>query len=456
MTTRDLSSHDKPGSIDRRDFLKTTSAAGLGAMAASAAAGPLFAMSGPPGEKVVMAVVGLNGRGTVHAQNLARIKNAELAYIVDVDSTVLAKCAAAVEKANPDAAKPKAVGDFRRVLDDKSVDGIIIATPDHWHAPMTILAVKAGKHVYLEKPTGHNPREDELVVEAAARHKRLVQTGAQRRSGPRLMEVRQQIKEGAIGTAYLARAWYANTRKGIGMGTVAPVPANLDYELWQGPAPRTPYRSNIIHYNWHWFTNWGTGEICNNGTHEIDVARWMLGVDYPTTVTSTGGRFHFKDDWQFPDTQEATFEFAGGRMIIWHGQSCNGLQMYGRSRGTTILGTEGSAVIDQDGYVIYDLKDKVVKESVAKQVGDALDTGGDDALTLLHTNNFLDSIRTGVPLNLPIEDGARTGMLCHLGTIAHQTGRKLHTDPKNGHIIGDADAMKLWGREYATGWNPVV
>jgi predicted dehydrogenase len=440
--------------LDRREFIKTTSVAGIGLMAARTSAGPLFAMAGSPADKVVIAVIGLNGRGSVHAQNLAQAPNAELAYICDVDSNVLAKCAASVAKLTTKA--PKAVGDFRKILDDTSVDAIVIATPDHWHAPMTMLATKAGKHVYVEKPSGHNPREDELIAESARTHKRLVQLGAQRRSGPHFFELIDQLKAGEIGTPYLARTWYANTRQGIGKGKPVAAPANLDYELWQGPAPRTPYQDNIIHYNWHWFKRWGTGEICNNGTHEIDVARWLLGVDYPTSVTSEGSRFHFKDDWQFPDTQEATWEFEGGKLIIWHGQSCNGCNMYGRSRGTVLLGTAGSVVVDQDGYVVYDLKNRVVKQLVAKETGDALNTSGDDALTVLHMKNFLDAIRTNIPLHLPIEDGAKTGMLCHLGTIAHQTGRKLHTDPKSGRIIGDADAMKLWDRDYEPGWKPSV
>ncbi|MEO7999238.1 MAG: gfo/Idh/MocA family oxidoreductase, partial [Gemmatimonadaceae bacterium] len=169
-----------------------------------------------------------------------------------------------------------------------------------------------------------------------------------------------------------------------------------------------------------------------------------------------GGRFHFDDDWQFPDTQEATWEFEGNKMIIWHGQSCNGAKMYGRARGTAILGTAGSLIIDQDGYQFLDLKDKVMKESSVAQKGDALNTTGDDALTALHMQNFLDSIRTSAKLNLPIEDGAKTGMLCHLGTIAQQTGRKLKIDPKSGKILGDVDAMKLWSRTYEAGWVPTV
>lgn len=440
--------------MKRRAFIKAAGATGVGIAGASRFASPLLALNGMPSEKVVVAIMGLNGRGQVHAQNFAKAANSEVAYLCDVDSTVLAKRMA--EAAKLQARAPKAIGDFRRALDDKNVDALVIAAPDHWHTPATVLAVNAGKHVYCEKPSGHDPHEDETIMAAQQKHGRLVQLGTQRRSGPRLIEGVQAIRGGAIGTPYLGRAWYANTRGTIGRGKVVPVPANLDYELWQGPAPRTPYRDNIIHYNWHWFRRWGTGEICNNGTHEVDVCRWAMGLDYPSRVISTGGRFHFDDDWEFPDTQEAIWEFAGGKSIVWQGQSCNGLPTQGRSRGSFILGTTGSMVIDQDGYVIYDLKNKVVKDVSGTPAGDALNTTGDDALTTLHTANFLDAIRNGTPLTAPIADGAKTGMLCHLGTIAQQTGRILHTDPASGRILDDADAMKSWQRTYEPNWAPVA
>jgi predicted dehydrogenase len=440
--------------LPRRDFLKTTSAAGLGALITSRGVGPLLAFEGSPAEQLSVGVMGLNGRGLVLARGFARAANATVAYVCDVDSTVLAKAVA--ETGQAQAKPPQGVADIRRVLDDKSVDAIVIAAPDHWHAPATLLALQAGKHVYLEKPGAHNPREDEMLMEAARKYKQRVQLGTQARSGPHFIEVIQAIRDGAIGTPYVARAWYANTRTTIGKGKVAPVPANLDYDLWQGPAPRTPYRDNVIHYNWHWFRRWGTGEICNNGTHEIDVARWALGVDYPTSVVSTGGRFHFADDWEFPDTNQATFEFDGGKSITWQGQSCNGLQQYGRSRGTAILGTAGSVVVDRDGYVVYDLKNKVVKESAVRARTDGLNTAADDPLTQLHIENFVSAVRTGARLSAPIEDGAKTPLLCHLGTIAHQVGRKLTIDPKNGHIVGDAEAGKLWSREYDPRWKPFV
>ena len=436
--------------MKRRKFLKTASAAGF-----TLVASPGFpAWLSTPGDTVRVAVMGLNGRGTVLARTFARAAHAEVAYVCDVDSLVLAKGVSAVASAQSKA--PKGLGDFRKALEDKDVDALVIAAPDHWHTPAALLAMQAGKHVYVEKPCGHNAREGELLVAAQRKHQRVVQMGTQQRSAPRSIDVVQAIKEGAIGQPYLARAWYANTRATIGRGKVAPVPANLDYELWQGPAPHTPYRDNVIHYNWHWFRRWGTGEICNNGTHEIDVARWALGVSYPTRVTSVGGRYHFADDWEFPDTQEACFEFPGGKIIIWQGQSCNGLTTFGRERGTAILGTTGSVVMDRDGYVVSDLHNKVVKQSLASQHADGLNISADDDMTALHIANFVDAIRSGAALHQPIEEGAKSVLLGHLGNIAQTTGRALRVDATSGHITGDEEAMKSWAREYAPGWAPVV
>jgi predicted dehydrogenase len=429
--------------MKRRQFVKTVSATGLGLAAARS---PLLGLVRSPSEKVVVAVMGLNGRGTVLARVFAKTPNAQVACVCDVDAQVLAKSVTAVGEAQGKV--PKGLVDFRRTLEDKGVDALVIAAPDHWHAPATILALSAGKHVYLEKPCGHDPREGELLVEAQRKAKRVVQMGTQRRSSPRAQEAVQVIRDGAIGRPYLARAWYANRRRSIGRGKAAPVPSGLDYELWQGPAPRTPYRDNVIHYNWHWFRRWGTGEICNNGTHEIDVARWALGVDYPVRVTSAGGRYHFEDDWEFTDTQEAGFEFEGQRAIVWQGLSCNAFPTQNRARGTIVHGTTGSVVMDQDGYTVYDLDNKVVKESIAPS--------GDDLLTALHVANFVDAIRTGAAVNQPIEEGAKSVLLCHLGNIAQWTGRALRTDPRSGRVLGDEQAMSFWQRDYAPGWAPVV
>jgi len=437
--------------MKRRHFVKTVSVTGLGLAAARS---PLLALRGSPAEKVVVAVMGLNGRGTVLARVFGKTPNAEVACVCDVDAQVLAKGVTAVGEAQGKA--PKGIVDFRRALEDKATDALVIAAPDHWHAPAAILALSAGKHVYVEKPCGHNPREGELLVDAQRKANRVVQMGTQRRSSPRAIEAVQAIREGVIGRPYLARAWYANRRKSIGLGKAAPVPSGLDYELWQGPAPRAPYRDNVIHYNWHWFRRWGTGEICNNGTHEIDVARWVLGVDYPVRVTSVGGRYHFEDDWEFTDTQQAGFEFAGQRSIVWQGLSCNPFPTENRGRGTIVHGTTGTVVMDQDGYTVYDLDHKVVKESIAPAVADPLAPSGDDQLTALHIANFVEAVRTGAPVTQPIAEGAKSVLLCHLGNIAQWTGRALRIDPQSGHVQGDDQAMGYWQREYAPGWTPVV
>ena len=440
--------------LDRRGFLRDTSLAGLGLAITNRFPSPALLLGGQPSAKVVVAVMGLNGRGAVLAGNFMRSPNTEIAYLCDVDATVLAKAQAGVQ--GDGVRSPRAIADFRRALDDKNVDAIAIAAPDHWHTPAAILALKAGKHVYVEKPASHDPRELELLVGAQRKYSRLVQIGNQQRSAARSIEAIQAIREGVIGRPYLARAWYANTRGTIGRGKPVPVPSTLDYELWQGPAPRTAYRDNVVHYNWHWFRRWGTGEICNNGTHEIDVARWALGVDYPTRVSSAGGRFHFDDDWEFTDTQEAVFEFEDGRTIVWQGQSCNGTPTLGRGRGTQVLGTAGSIVLDRDGYVQYDVKGAVVREAREPAIANGLDFAGNDAHTSAHIANFASAVRGGEALRSPVSETAKSILLCHLGNIAQYTGRKLRIDRSSGRIVGDEEAMKYWKRDYAPGWEPTA
>lgn len=440
--------------INRRSFIQQATAGTIGL---GLAAGPLTVFGkNSPNEKIVVAVMGTFGRGHALAGNLAGIPGAEVAYICDVDEAAIAKGISAVQQHQKK--KVRGIKDFRRVLEDKSLDALVIAAPDHWHAPAAILACSAGKHAYVEKPCGHNPREGEMLVEAARKYKRVVQMGNQRRSWPNIQACVQELKDGIIGRAYLAKGWYVNNRASIGIGKVASVPAGLDYELWQGPAPRREFKDNLIHYNWHWFWNWGTGEACNNGTHEIDVARWGLGVDYPTRVTSGGGRYHFKDDWETPDTQIITFEFEDNKSITWEGRSCNKYPIEGAGRGVIFYGDKGSIVTTGDnGYTVYDMDNKLVKEVKDNQITDTTNTTGPgDKLDAYHLVNFLDAIRTGKTPNSEIETGHKSVLLCHLGNIAQRTGHALTCDTKNGHILNDPEAMKLWSREYAPGWAPVV
>ena len=436
----------------RREFLQKSA----GCMAGTTAA---FAFLGSrafgANERFRVAVMGVNSRGHALAGEFAKAEECEVAYVCDVDERAYARTGAMVEKVQGKA--PAGIEDFRRALDDKNVDALVIAAPDHWHTPAAVLALKAGKHVYVEKPCGHNPREGELLVEAQRKYGKVVQMGNQQRSSPHTIQAISKLREGIIGRPYLGKAWYANTRGSIGRGKAAPVPDWLNYELWQGPAPRAPYKDNVIHYNWHWFWRWGTGEACNNGTHEVDVCRWALGVDFPVRVGSTGGRFHFDDDWEAFDTQVMGFEFEGRKAIFWEGRSCNGRPVEGRGRGAAIYCTEGTLVVDRNGYTLYDKKNKEMETVTAKDMNDTLDTtGAGGSLNGLHIANFLAAVREGAKQHSPIDEGHKSVLLCHLGNIAQRLDRSLRCNPKTGRILDDPDAMKLWSREYEPGWEPRV
>jgi predicted dehydrogenase len=443
--------------FNRRDFLKSGTAAGLGLSIAAAAPAWLRADPASPASKVRLAVIGTNNRGLDHIDAISGIEGTEIAYICDVDDRALAKgvsqAAAKVQGRQPATEK-----DFRRILEDKTVDAITIAVPDHWHTPMAMLALAAGKHVYVEKPCSQNPHEGELLLKAIAHYGLLVQMGNQRRSFPNMQVAVKELRGGVIGNAYYAKGWYDNNRASIGHGTEVAVPKELDYELWQGPAPRRPYRSNVIPYNWHWFWHWGTGEALNNGTHEIDVCRWALGVDFATKVTSTGGRFAFRDDWQTPDTQVIGWDFGGDKSISWEGRSCNGYPTERLSRGAYIYGTEGTALLENDNYTVFDNNKKKVRELLDKPEGNGTDLRSASGIRLdrLHVQNFVDAIRTGSALSSPIEEGHKSVTMLHLGNIAQRVGRALACNPADGHIVGDDDAMKLWQRAYEPGWAPQV
>jgi predicted dehydrogenase len=294
-----------------------------------------------------------------------------------------------------------------------------------------------------------------MLVQAQQKYRKLVQMGTQQRSSPHTIEIVAKIHEGIIGRPYFGKAWYVNTRKSIGTGKEIPVPPQLDWDLWQGPAPRRPYKDNVHPYNWHWFKIYGTGETLNNGTHEVDVCRWALGVDYPQRVTSSGGRYHFKDDWQFYDTLVTSFDY-GDKVISWEGKSCQGMKYYGRDRGSTIMGTTGTVLVDRDGYEIYDLKGNKTSEFKAGHTTSSADLIGSDSMTDLHFANFIAGIRKSEKLNAPISVGNVSVTMLQLSNVAWEVSRELHLDTTDGRIQGDPEAMKMWGREYEKGWAPHV
>ncbi|WP_297814431.1 Gfo/Idh/MocA family oxidoreductase [Segetibacter sp.] len=407
-------------------------------------------------DRIMVASMGVNSRGFAVGSNFAKQENCEVLYACDVDTRAASKYIAEIQKITKKA--PKAEPDFRKALEDKQLDALIVAAPDHWHAPAAILACKAGKHVYLEKPCSHNPHEGELVIAAAKKYDRVLQMGNQRRSFPNVIAAMAELKAGAIGRPYFAKTWYTNNRPTIGIGKEVAVPEWLNYELWQGPAPRKAYKDNIVHYNWHWLWNWGTGEALNNGTHMVDIARWGLGVEYPTKVSSNGGRYRYKDDWETPDTQVINLEFENNTFMTWEGRSCNGKTIEGSSVGVMFYGETGSLLIEAgNAYTIFDLDDKIVKDVKNTTKIDPRNLANPaESLDSLHIRNFFDGIRKGAKVNSDIVSGHQSTLLVQLGNIALRSGDTLNIDPKNGHILNNKEANKYWRREYAPGWEPKV
>lgn len=437
----------------RREFIKKT-ALGTAGLSMAISASSYSRIIGA-NDRIYLGVAGLNGRGKALGYAINDTKNAAIRYICDVDSRQFALYQKMLKDISA-TGKVKEIEDFREMVEKKDVDAVAIATPEHWHAPMAIMAMQAGKEVYVEKPCGHNPREGELLVEAQKKYNRVVQMGNQQRSAETSTQAIKEIHAGAIGDIYYGKAWYANARGSIGTAKKVPVPEWLNWELWQGPAPRQDFEDIWVHYNWHWNWKWGTGEINNNGTHEIDICRWALQVDYPTKVSSSGGRYHFQDDWQFYDTQIANFEFGTDKLISWEGKSCQPAKLYNLDRGSAIYGKDGYAILTRNGAVFYDNNGQVTNELKEKAFSATIDTAGVGALDVTHMENFVNGIREGGQLNSPILEGHKSNLLCHLGNIAQKFGRVLNTDPENGRILEDQESMSLWSRTYEPGWEPEV
>ncbi len=429
--------------FDRRRFLELAAATGMAtATGALASAAPATVLARSANESINVAVMGVNNRGTALAQAFASLEGANVAYICDVDERAIATAKKAIDELQ--AEEPVGIVDFRQALDDESVDVLVVAAPNHWHAPATILACDAGKHVYCEKPCSHNAQEGEWMIEAARKHDRVVQIGTQRRTWSAIREGIKKVHSGAIGEVKLAKSWYNNRRPAVNLNKSAQVPAWLDYPLWQGPAPEVPYAEGLIHYNWHWFWQWGNGELGNNGIHALDLCRWGLNVDYPESVTSLGHKLRHNDDQETPDSHFVSFDF-GDSVVSWEGLSWS---PHGNDKsrfGVSFHGTEGTIVIGSNGgYKVFDTQDNKVE---------AVEGESDNQV---HVANFCDSIRKGKRPNADIEEGHKSTLLCHLGNISHRVGRKLNTDPTNGHILGDAEANTYWQREYREGWRPKV
>ena len=443
----------------RRKFIKNTTLGSLGIAVANSA----FAMTAKSyrnilgsNERLNVAIAGLGRRLGAYIEPIAlKNSNVELVYLCDVMESQRLK--SLKEFSSHIEYTPKLENDIRKVLDDKNVDVLLNATPDHWHAPGSIMAMKAGKHVYVEKPCSHNMFENEMLVKASKQYGKIVQMGNQQRSSDHTIEIINEIHNGVIGNPYQAVAFYTNARGEVPVQKKAPIPEGLDWELWQGPAKRRNYTYNTWDYNWHWYGwDYGTAEMGNNATHELDVARWALQVGFPINVQVEAEKRHFLDDgWEMYDTMEATYKFAGNKIIKWDGKSRNNYNTYGSDRGTLIYGTEGTVFVNRNKYVLYDRNGSVIKdfESASKEAGNVLGGGGD--MSTLHVTNFFNGIRGKVALNAPIDDASISNAMVHYANIAYRINNGFDIDDKTGFMF-NKDAMALWNRVYEPGWEPKI
>ena len=424
----------------RREFLKLSAGAVAAATLSHAAAADDSA-----NEKLVIGLIGCGGRGRHDAGLFKKTPNVELAWICDVDEARRQQAARELE-----IPAANVVSDMRRLLDEKSIDAVLIATPDHWHSPAAILACDAGKHVYVEKPISHNVREGRLLVEAAERTGRHVQHGTQSRSTPMMIEAVQLLREAIIGDVMVAKCWNVQRRGALPVGEFTDPPAELDYDSWVGPAPMIPYRTNRVHNRWTMWRHFGAGDMGNDGVHDLDYTRWGLGVDvHPSRISANGGKFFFNDDQEFPDTQQVTFEYPGAgkpgdrRLLIYEQRLWSTNYPHNCDSGAEFYGTKGQMFLSRRG--------KIEVRSDRNSVID-IDIKPEPQNDAAHVRNFCDAIRTGAKLNADALTGHLSSSLCHLGNIATLVGRSLDFDPQTERIVGDDKANALLRRPYREHW----
>jgi len=454
----------------RRDFLKITSA-GVATTALTASASSYAAILGA-NDRVRVAICGVRGRGNDHIRGFSRVPGTELAILCDIDENVSQQRVGEIEKMG--LPRPKSCVDVRKLLEDKEIDAISIATPNHWHSLMAIWACQAGKDVYVEKPCSHNCFEGRQLVRAVKKYNRICQHGSQSRSNPGMIEAIHHLSDGTIGDVYMARALCYKWRPSIGRATPEAVPAGVNYDLWTGPAPLKPFTKNRFHYNWHWIWDTGNGEVGNQAIHEIDIARWGLGVGFPVSVSAMGGHFMFDDDQETPNTLNATFYFddANGkrkmmelevRHWITNHEAEIGTGAYGASAvppaGLTTdakkkpadnqkpLGpkdaktnTVGNLFYGSNGYLAIDGYD-----AYKTWISDQVEPGPHGKASGDHYANFIDCVRSrrAQDIHSPIEEAHISTTLVHLANASYRLGRTLRFDPAKEQVIGDDEANRL-------------
>ncbi|MBM3965320.1 MAG: Gfo/Idh/MocA family oxidoreductase [Planctomycetes bacterium] len=420
--------------LARRSFL-TTAALSAGVLGVRTSFGGAVANGD---ERLKVGIIGCGGQGSSLAAKFAEIANVEV--VCDPDEARRNQLRQKVNAA-------QAVSDLRRVLDDKTIDAVVIATPDHWHAPAAILACEAGKHVYVEKPQSHNLLESRWLLQAARRNKVVVQHGTQSRSNPLIADGVQLLREGIIGEVLVARAWNVQRRGSIGKESPSEIPQGIDYDLWVGPAEYMPFQKNRLHYQWHWWYNFGTGDIGNDGTHEIDYARWGLGVEgLPSSAMAMGGKYFVDDDQQYPDTATCMFEWPGSsevhqrRQLIFEMRLWDGSFPHNCDGGAEFHGSDGRMVLSKRGKLeVFDSKGKKIENPKPKQPS---------TVDGKHQLDFLNAIREGRKPNADVAIGHDSVALVHFANASIRLGRSLHIDPETEQIKNDAEANQLLGRIY--------
>ncbi len=429
--------------IDRRQFFQDTAAVAAGvaalqagrALAGEDAAPEAEARKTGPNDTVRVAVIGVRGRGLEHVSSYCNLPDVRITTVCDVDRNVIGPAVKKVARRN--GSEPKYVQDLRRVFDDKDIDAVSIATPNHWHALATIWALQAGKDVYVEKPVSHNVSEGRRMVEAARRYDKIVQTGTQCRSHKGIQDAVAYLRSGALGKIYMAKGLCYKPRGSIGHKADAPVPEGVDYNVWLGPAPEKSFNPNRFHYNWHWFWDYGNGDLGNQGIHQMDLARWGLGKnEFPKTVMASGGRFGYSDDGQTPNTELVAFEFDDCELQF----EVRGLPTNEEAKvkiGDIFYGTEGILAITSytDWYTL---------------LGPKMEPGPRGSGSGDHFANFVKAVKDRDPkrLHADIEQGHLSSAYCHLGNIAYRLGRKLHINPSTESFVNDAEADSMLTREY--------
>jgi predicted dehydrogenase len=422
--------------LSRREFL------GSSALNAASVAAGVVGLTGAavaaagPAETVRVGVIGVRNQGKTLATTFAGLPQVQVAALCDVDANLLPGTGRVVEAIQ--GTTPRFEGDFRRLLDDPSIDAVAIATPDHWHAPMAILACQAGKDVYVEKPVSHTLQEGPLMQTVAEAERRVVQSGLQQRSGPHFQSAVEYIQSGRLGAVHLAKAWTVHQRKSIGYRKDTLPPPGVDYDLWLGPAPLVAFNPNRFHYNWHWFWDYGSGELGNWGVHLLDVARWGLQVELPTQVSATGGKHYFQDDQQTPDTLHVNYAYPGCTLTwehrLWspHGQE-------GRSAAVAFYGDRGTLIVDRGGWKVYGQRD-----AVGAEPGELLGP---------HLQNFIDCVRSRRQPNSNLAIGVTSSDLCHLGNLAFRLGRTLQVHPSTGRVDLSTTERAIVSRGYRAPWS---